>query len=336
MQLPPIAATTVGSFPRPDWVGERDRNDIVFRLQGDALQEALDDATILTLRQQGRLGLNVVTDGEQRRSGFINHLLGSLDGVDMVNRGEKEIRRRQGNLRLVPRIVDKIRRRGPIMADEVRFARAHTELPLKMAVPGPLTVVDTTVDDAYGSEEAVAMDFAAVLNEELREMQAAGCDVLQIDEPAMTRYHEKVDAFAARALDRCLEGITVPTIVHLCYGYPNTGIGQHEYTYPDLLATLMHTRIGGFSLEFARSGYDPSILKACEGRIVMFGCIDPGDGPPEPIDLVVDRIRGALRYVAPTNLWIAPDCGLMTLTRFLAQKKATLLATAAAQARAAL
>jgi 5-methyltetrahydropteroyltriglutamate--homocysteine methyltransferase len=336
VNLPLIAATTVGSFPRPEWLAERDRNDIVFRLEGEALREAQDDATTLILREQATLGLDLVTDGEQRRTGFINHLLSQLEGVDMVNRGPKEIRRKAGNWRDVPRVVGKIQRRGPIMAEEVRFARGHSDRPLKMAVPGPLTVVDTTYDDAYGNEEALAMDVAAVLNAELLDMQAAGCDVIQLDEPAMTRYHEKVEAFAARALDRCLEGVTVPTIVHLCYGYPGTGPAQHEYTYPDLLTMLMQTRIGGFSVEFARSDYDPAILKVCEGRLVMYGCVDPGDTPPEPLDVVVGRVKEVLRYVEPANLLIAPDCGLMTLTRDLAHQKAALLVAAAEQVRAAL
>jgi 5-methyltetrahydropteroyltriglutamate--homocysteine methyltransferase len=336
INLPPIAATTVGSFPRPEWLAKRDRNDIVFRLEGEALREAQDDATTLILREQATLGLDLVTDGEQRRTGFINHLLSRLDGVDMVNRGPKEIRRKAGNWRDVPRIVGKVQRRGPIMAEEVRFARAHSDRPLKMAVPGPLTVVDTTYDDAYGNEETLAMDVVAALNAELLDMQAAGCDVIQIDEPAMTRYHEKVEAFAARALDRCLDGVTVPTIVHLCYGYPGTGPAQHEYTYPDLLQMLMQTRIGGFSVEFARSDYDPSILSACEGRLVMYGCVDPGDTPPELLDVVIGRVMEVLRYVEPANLLIAPDCGLMTLTRDLARQKAALLVAAAEQVCAAL
>src|SRR5204863_1849881 len=135
------------------------------------------------------------------------------------------------------------------------FAKAHTSWPLKMAVPGPMTVVDSTYDAAYGDEAALAMDVAAAINAELLDLQAAGCDVVQIDEPAMTRYHEKVAAYGARALDRCLEGVTIPTIVHLCYGYPGLGGRQHEHQYPELLAMLLETRIGGFSVEFARSGY---------------------------------------------------------------------------------
>src|SRR5262249_21786607 len=153
-----------------------------------------------------------------------------------------------------------------------------------------------------------AMDVAAALNAELLALQAAGCDAVQIDEPAMTRYHEKVAAYGAEALDRCLAGVTIPTIVHLCYGYPGGG-GQHEYEYPELFPLLLRRRIGGFRVGFARSASAPAVLQGCGGRIVMYGCVDPGDTPAEPREQVVERIRAALRYVAPERLWLAPDCG---------------------------
>lgn len=280
-ELPPVATTTVGSFPRPGWLATRERSDIFFRLEGDLLREAQDDATVAVLREQETLGLDLLTDGEQRRPSFINHILGGMDGFDLENRRTRTIRRKLDNDRLVPRVVGKVRRRGPTVVEDFRFARARTRRPLKMAVPGPVTVVDTTYDEAYGDEAALAMDIAEALNEELLELQAAGCGFIQIDEPAMTRYHEKTAAYGMQALDRCLQGITVPTIVHLCYGYPGTGGLQHEYEYPELLEMLMETSIGGFSLEFARSGYDPSILRACEDRLVVYGCVDPGDTPPE-------------------------------------------------------
>jgi 5-methyltetrahydropteroyltriglutamate--homocysteine methyltransferase len=192
-----------------------------------------------------------------------------------------------------------------------------------------MTVIDTTVDEAYGDESRLAMDIAEALNVELLELQAAGADYLQIDEPAMTRYHEKVKEYGARALDRCLEGIKVPTFVHLCYGYPGTGVPQHHFEYPELFETLLETRIGGFSVEFARSGYPVEILAGCGDRLVMFGCVDPGDSPAEPLGAVTERVRDALRYVEPERLLLAPDCGLMTITRDLARQKASLLAEAA-------
>jgi 5-methyltetrahydropteroyltriglutamate--homocysteine methyltransferase len=336
MKLPPIATTTVGSFPRPGWLAEAERSQVKFRLEGAPLREALDDATLLSLSQQEEIGLDLLTDGEQRRPHFINHVLAAWDGVDAVHQGAKAVYRRRAQERLVPRITGKVRRRSPAVVEDLRFAKAHTLKPIKMAVPGPVTVVDSTLDETYGDEESLAMDVASAINAELLELQAAGCDVLQIDEPAMTRYHDKVAAYGARALDRCLDGITVPTIVHLCYGYPGGAGPQHEYEYPELLEQLMKTPIGGFALEFARSNYDPSLLSLCQGRLVMFGCVDPGDSPLPPAGPVMGRLRGALKVVEPANLLLAPDCGLMTISRELAGAKARFLVELARELRRSL
>ena len=333
--LPPIAATTIGSFPRPDWLAENDRNRAIFRLEGTALKQAQDDATALSIHTQERMGLDLLSDGEQRRVGFINHILASFDGIDLEHEAVKTIYRRREQPRPVPRIVGKITRRTPAIIDDLKFAKAHTDKPIKMDVPGPMTIVDSTLDEFYNDEAAMAMDAAAALNAELRDLQAAGCDVLEIDEPAMTRYHEKVFAYGAKALDRCLEGIMVPTVVHLCYGYPggDDPRRQHEYTYPELLEALMKTKIGGFGVEFARSGYDPAVLSIAKGRIVMFGCVDPSDTPVPLVAEVVDRVRTALKYIEPQNLWLAPDCGLMTISRELANAKAKLLVDVAKEVR---
>ena len=333
MQLPPIATTTIGSFPRPSWLAQTDRSRAIFRLEGAALKEAQDDATALSIRTQERIGLDLLSDGEQRRTGFINHILAAFDGIDLAQEGLKKIYRRREQERMVPRVVGKINRRAQAIVDDLRFAKEQTQKPVKMDVPGPMTVVDSTLDEFYQDEAAMAMDVAAALNGELRDLQAAGCDVIEIDEPAMTRYHEKVFAYGGNALDRCLEGIHVPTVVHLCYGYPG-GLGQqHEYEYPELLAELMKTRIGGFGVEFARSGYDPAVLEIAKGRIIMFGCVDPSDTPVPPLEQVVQRVRAALKNVKPENLWLAPDCGLMTIGRELANTKARLLVEVAKECR---
>jgi 5-methyltetrahydropteroyltriglutamate--homocysteine methyltransferase len=333
MQFPPIAATTIGSFPRPSWLAQNDRSRAIFRLEGAALKEAQDDATRLILHTQERIGLDLLSDGEQRRTGFINHILAAFDGIDLAHEAVKQIYRRREQPRPVPRVVGKIKRRAPAIIDDLRFAKSQTTKPIKMDVPGPMTVVDSTLDEFYSDEAVMAMDVAAALNEELRDLQAAGCDVLEIDEPAMTRYHEKVFAYGAKALDRCLEGIHVPTVVHLCYGYPGGAGHQHEYEYPELLTELMKTRIGGFGVEFARSNYDPAVLAIAKGRIVMFGCVDPSDSPVPPVAQVVERVRTALKYIEPHNLWLAPDCGLMTISRDLANAKAKLLVDTAAEIR---
>ena len=332
MSLPSIAATTVGSFPRPAWLATRSTGSVQFLPTSDALEEAKDDSTLLAIRDQESAGLDLVTDGEQRRTSFINHILASWNGVDLAKLTPRAIRRRN-NERLVPTIVGPVTRRAPAAVADVKFAKANTALPVKAAVPGPTTVIDTTFDEVYGDESRLAMDIAEALNAELLELQAAGADYLQIDEPAMTRYHEKVKGYGARALDRCLDGITVPTFVHLCYGYPGTGIPQHDYEYPELFEMLLETRIGGFSVEFARSGYPTEILAGCGDRLVMFGCVDPGDSPLEPVRAVTDRVREALRYVEPERLLLAPDCGLMTITRDLAHQKASLLVQTAREVR---
>src|SRR6266478_4654317 len=333
MQLPSIATTTVGSFPRPSWLAATERSRVVFRLEGGSLKEAQNDATSLSMQRQEKIGLDLLTDGEQRRTGFIDHILAAFDGIDLAHEGVKGIYRRREQERFVPRIVGKIKRKQPAIIDDLRFAKAQTAKPIKMAVPGPMTVIDSTLDEAYHDEAAMAMDVAAALNEEWRDLQAAGCDVLQIDEPAMTRYHEKVFAYGARALDRCLEGIQTPTIVHLCYGYPGGLSQQHQYEYPELLTELMKTKIGGFGVEFARSNYDPAVLSICKGRLVMFGCVDPSDTPVPPLSSVVARVREALKYIEPKNLLLAPDCGLMTSCRELANAKARLLVDAARELR---
>jgi len=205
-----------------------------------------------------------------------------------------------------------------------------------MAVPGPMTVADSAANEFYASEEELAFDAAAAINGELRDLQAAGCDALQIDEPAMTRYHDKVVAYGAKALDRCLDGITVPTVVHLCYGYPGGGYRQHQYEYKDLLPHLVETRIGGFTVEFGRSTFDPQVLKMCGNRIVMFGCVDPGDSPAPTVEAIERRVGEALDHIEPKQVWLAPDCGLMTISRALAHEKLRVMVEAARRLRARL
>jgi 5-methyltetrahydropteroyltriglutamate--homocysteine methyltransferase len=335
VSLPPIAATTVGSFPRPAWLANRTTGSVQFAPEGDALDEAKDDATVISILDQESAGLDLLTDGEQRRTSFINHILAGWDGIDLSKLSPKAIRRRD-NPRPVPTVVGQVRRRVPAAVDDMIFAKAHTGKPVKASVPGPMTVIDTTFDEVYGDETRLAMDVAEALNGELRDLQAAGADYLQIDEPAMTRYHEKVQGYGASALDRCLEGITVPTFVHLCYGYPGTGIQQHHFEYPELIEMLMETRIGGFSMEFARSGYGTEILAGVGDRLVMFGCVDPSDSPIEPTEAVAKRVRSALRYVEPERLFLAPDCGLMTISRELAHAKAAQLVETAQTIRGSL
>ena len=334
MQLPPLATTTIGSFPRPHWLAKTNVTRASFVVAPEDMQEACDDATVLVLRHQEKLGLDVVTDGEQRREGFIFHIAGQWNGVDTRNLAKKERYRNRIQTHMVPRIIGKVTRCSPAAVEDTRFAKANTDRPLKMQVPGPMTVVDSTLNESYKDEAELAFDIAVALNEELRDIQAAGCDVIQIDEPAMTRYHDKVRDYGAKALDRALDGITVPTVVHLCYGYPGLGRPpQHEYKYSGVLPELMKTRIGGFTVEFGRSDFDPEVLQACGDRIVMFGCIDPGDSPAPSVDSVKRRVAGVLKHLSPDQVWLAPDCGLMTISRELATQKLKVMIEAAGSLR---
>jgi 5-methyltetrahydropteroyltriglutamate--homocysteine methyltransferase len=326
-------ATSIGSLPRPSWLAETERSRATFRLAGETLREAQDDATLLALRAQEEIGLDILTDGEQRRESFVYHAATTWDGIDLANQREKETYRNRKSPRIVPRVTGPVKRRAPACLQEVRFAKAHTQRPVKVAVAGPMTVIDSTLDEFYGDEAALAMDIAAAVNAELIELQAAGCDVLQLDEPAMTRYHDKVFAYGARALDRCLEGVRVPIFVHLCFGYPGGAALQHQFAYPELLDALLQTRIGGVTVEFARSDFDPALLEVCRDRLVMFGCIDPGDTPAPSVDAVKQRVRQALRHLDPRRLLLAPDCGLMTISRELANAKLAVMVEAARQLR---
>lgn len=336
MPLAPLTTTSVGSFPRPTWLAHTQRNQLTFRLEGDALATAMDDATALVIREQERLGLDLLTDGEMRRTHFIFHIAGQWDGIDTQKLVKKAIYRNRAADRLVPRITGRIVRRAPAAIDDVRLAKAHTDRPLKMAVPGPMTVIDSAANEFYQDEEELAFDVAAAINAELRDLQDAGCAVLQIDEPAMTRYHDKVRAYGAKALDRCLDGISVPTVVHLCYGYPGGGSLQHHYDYDGVLPLLMQTRIGGFTVEFGRSSFDPKVLRLCGDRIVMFGCVDPSDSPAPTVDAVERRVGGVLDHLDPGQVWLAPDCGLMTISRELAHAKLAVMVEAAKRLRAKL
>jgi len=329
MKLGPLTTTSIGSFPRPHWLAHTERNRVTFRLEGEALHEAMDDATLVTLREQEDIGLDLLTDGEQRREGFIFHMTRTWGGIDLVNQAQKDTYRRRHQPRMVPRITGKIARRGAATVEDLRFAKAHTTRPIKMALAGPMTVIDSALNEAYDDEAELAMDIAAAINAELLDLQAAGCDMFQLDEPAMTRYHEKVIDYGARALDRCLDGVTVPTVVHLCYGYPGGAELQHHYTYPELLDRLMGTRIAGFTVEFARSDYDPAILKPYRDRLFVFGCVDPGNTPAPSVDAVKRKVARALEHLDPGRVLLAPDCGLMTISRPLAREKLKVMVEAA-------
>jgi 5-methyltetrahydropteroyltriglutamate--homocysteine methyltransferase len=330
----------VGSYPQPEWLIDRERlrgrfpprvraKDL-WRVPAPWLREAQDDATLLAIRAQEDAGLDVITDGEIRRESYSNHFATALDGVDIDNPGTALDR--SGHPNPVPRIAGPIRRRGPIQVDDVRFLRAHTTRPIKMTVPGPFTLSQQAQNDHYPSEEAAAMDYASAVNEEVRDLFAAGADFVQIDDPYLQARPEKARAYGLAALNRALEGIEGETGVHLCFGYAAI-IHQRPPGYsflPELRAASCHQ----ISIETAQSGLDCSVLGALEGKRILVGCLDLNDPTVETPETVVARIERALPYVRPENVVLAPDCGMKYLPKAVADGKLASMVAAARILRA--
>jgi len=331
--------TLVGSYPQPEWLIDRKklagsfpprvRARELWRVREPWLREAQDDATRLAIRAQEDAGLDIVTDGEIRRESYSNRFATALEGVDIDNPGTALSR--SGRPQPVPRIVGPIRRKHPVQVEDVRFLRAHTKKPIKMTVPGPFTMSRQAQNDAYPSEEAVAMDYAAVVNDEIRDLFVAGADVVQIDEPYMQASPEQARQYGLKALNRALEGITGTTAAHICFGY----------------AALVHQRPSGYSflpefaacscrqvsIETAQSKLDCAVLGKLEGKQIMVGCLDLNEMAVETPDTIVARVKRALAYVRPENVILAPDCGMKYLPRDVAFAKLRSMVTAATMLR---
>lgn len=327
MTLPLLPTTLVGSYPQPPWLVDHDvlrseapprvRMTRVWRFAGPLLEDAQDDAVRLVLHDLERVGLDIVTDGEVRRESYFNRLATALDGIDLERPGT--VLNRRGGETLVPRVVGPIRRTRPVELDALRFARAHTEKPLKVTVPGPFTLARLAVDEHYRDEDALAMAYADALNAELRDLAAAGADVLQIDEPYLQAQPERARRFGVRAINRALDGVAVPTVVHMCFGYAYVVKDKPAgYSFlPELDATIADQ----ISIEAAQPRLDPSVLRSLPSKTVMLGVLDLGDPSAETADVVAGRIRAALAHVPAERLVIAPDCGMKYLPRSLALAK---------------
>jgi 5-methyltetrahydropteroyltriglutamate--homocysteine methyltransferase len=319
--------TLVGSYPQPEWLIDRAklagrfpprvRARELWRIPDSFLAQAQDDATLLAIRAQEAAGLDIITDGEIRRESYSNRFATALEGVDLDNPGSALDR--SGHPNPVPRIVGPIRRRHPVEVDDVRFLRRHTARAVKMTVPGPFTMSQQAQNDYYPSDEAAAMDYAAAVNEEIRDLIAAGADIVQIDEPYMQARPEKARAYGLKALDRALDGIDGTTAVHICFGYAAI-IHQRPSGY-SFLPELAGCRCRQISIETAQSGLDCSVLAKLPGKKIMVGCIDLNDMTVETPQTVVARIKRALPYVAKENVILAPDCGMKYLPREVADGK---------------
>jgi 5-methyltetrahydropteroyltriglutamate--homocysteine methyltransferase len=336
-------STVVGSMPKPDWLlpwAPRTPEDqkvgsgrADWRFEAEALKAAQDDATRLAILDQERAGIDIVSDGEQRRVSYITHITQSLDGFDFAELGQKPIRRGR-RLATVGRCVGPVGRSRPILVDDLAYALRQATRPLKVTLPGPMTVVDTTLDAYYGDERAFATAVAAALNAEARALDALGPAVIQFDEPAFSRYPDKTAEWGIAALDRCLEGLKAATATHVCYGYPMLGVvRQVKDTYPEVLALLETSRVQQLALEFETPRLDPRHLRLCPSKTVLFGCVDNTTDAVETPEQVARRLLAAAEHLPPAQLQAAPDCGLIPLRPEVARAKLKALADGARLAR---
>jgi len=292
--------TLVGSYPQPEWLIDRAklagrfpprvRARELWRVPEPWLAEAQDDATRLAIRAQEQAGLDVITDGEVRRESYSNRFATALDGVDIEHPGTALDR--SGHPNPVPRIVGPVRRKHPVQVEDVRFLRAHTDRPIKMTVPGPFTMSQQAQNDYYASEAAAALDYALAVNAEIRDLFAAGADVVQVDEPYMQARPEKARQFGLAALNRALEGVTGTTAVHICFGYAAI-IHQRPSGY-SFLPELAGCPVRQVSIETAQANLDCSVLAKLEGKQIMVGCLDLSDMTVETPETVVARVERAL------------------------------------------
>jgi 5-methyltetrahydropteroyltriglutamate--homocysteine methyltransferase len=330
----------VGSYPQPEWLIDRKklggrfpprvRARELWRIPEPFLVEAQDDATRLAIRAQEAAGLDIITDGEIRRESYSNRFATALDGVDIDNPGSALDR--SGHPNPVPRIVGPVRRKHPVEVDDLRFLRRHTTRPVKITVPGPFTMSQQAQNAYYPSEEAAAMDYAVAVNEEIRDLFAAGADIVQIDEPYMQARPEKARAYGLKALNRALDGIDGTTAVHICFGY--AAIIHERPSGYSFLPELAGCSCRQVSIETAQSGLDCAVLAKLPGKKIMVGCIDLSDMRVEAPQTVVARIKRALPFVAKEDVILAPDCGMKYLPREVADGKLRSMVAAARLLRA--
>ena len=319
--------TLVGSYPQPDWLIDRQklagrfpprvRAKELWRVPEPYLAEAQDDATLLAIRAQEQAGLDIITDGEIRRESYSNRFATALEGIDIDNPGTALDR--SGHPNPVPRIVGKIRRKRPVEVDDLRFLKRHTTRKTKITVPGPFTMSQQAQNDYYKSPEEAALDYAVAVNEEIRDLFAAGADIVQIDEPYMQARPEKAREYGLKALNRALQGIEGTTAVHICFGYAAI-IHQRPSGY-SFLPELAGSPVKQISIETAQSKLDTSVLQKLPGKKIMVGCIDLSDMQVETPQEVAERLRRALKYVRPEDVIVAPDCGMKYLPREVADAK---------------
>ena len=332
--------TLVGSYPQPEWLIDRNklggrfpprvRAKELWRIPEPFLAEAQDDATLVAIRAQEEAGIDIVTDGEIRRESYSNRFATALEGVDIDNPGTALDR--SGHPNPVPRVAGKIRRKHAVEVDDLKFLRRHTARKVKITLPGPFTMSQQAQNDFYASDAECAMDYAAAVNEEIKDLFAAGADVVQVDEPYMQARPEKAREYGLAALNRALEGISGTTAVHICFGY--AAIIHARPSGYSFLPELAACRCQQISIETAQSKLDCAVLAGLRGKQIMVGCIDLLEQTIETPEVVAERIRKALRYLRPEDVILAPDCGMKYLPRQVAEGKLRAMVAAAKLLRA--
>ena len=337
--LPLLPTTLVGSYAQPDWLIDREklgkrfpprvRAKELWRVAPEWLEQAQDDATILAIRDQERAGLDIITDGEMRRESYSNRFATALDGVDIDNPGTALDR--SGHPNPVPRVTGPIKRRHPVQVRDVKFLRANTDRPIKITVPGPFTMSQQAQDDYYKDEVALGLDYAAAVNEEIKDLFAAGADIVQVDEPYMQARPEKARKHGVRVLDRALEGVTGTTAVHICFGYAAV-IHERPPAY-SFLPEFEASKVKQISIETAQAKLDCAILEQLPSKTILLGVLDLSDMRVETPQMVAARIRRALPHIPPERIVVAPDCGLKYLPRQVAYGKMAAMVAGAAVVR---
>jgi 5-methyltetrahydropteroyltriglutamate--homocysteine methyltransferase len=322
-----LLTTVVGSYPQPDWLIDRQRLGDrlpprvrareLWRVVEEHLEEAQDDATRIAVQDMERAGVDVITDGEMRRESYSNRFATALEGVDLDNPGIA--RDRTGHENPVPKVVGPIRRTAPVETRDVEFLRSLTERRIKITVPGPFTMTQQAQNDHYGDDRSLALAYAEAVNAELRDLKAAGADVVQIDEPYLQARPDAAREYAVEAIDRALDGIDGETVLHTCFGYAHI-VHDRPGGYP-FLAELSECAATHLSLEAAQPDLDPEVLRDVAGKSIVLGVLDLGSEEVETPEVVAARIEKALSVVPPDRLVVAPDCGMKYLPRERAFRK---------------
>jgi 5-methyltetrahydropteroyltriglutamate--homocysteine methyltransferase len=335
-----LPTTVVGSYPQPDWLVDREmlsksvprtRMTEMWRVPEKYLEQAQDDATIVAIRDLERAGIDIVTDGEIRRESYSNRFATALEGIDGDN--PAIITSRSGHQTPVPRVVGKIVRKGPVELRDMEFLRRNTDHAAKITLPGPFTMSQQAKNEFYQDDEELAMALAAAVNAEILELEKAGADVIQLDEPWVRNDPASAKRYAVKAINRALQGVKVPTVVHVCFGYAAVVPGDTKPAGYSFLAELSDSTADQISIEAAQPKLDLGVLKDLSSKKILLGVIDLGNPEIEPASIIADRIRHGLKYVAAERLIPAPDCGMKYMPRHIAFGKLKAMCDAAATVR---